>query len=360
MPDLFERFRRLDDVRVPDLRTHIEDREPREPLTLPATSVRRRVIAGVVAFAVFAGAGVLAWRALAPGGSRHRVSVASVRYRDPLGWSIRVPKGWYEVPFDVSDVSIRYQGVQLSNVVLPTPAAASGTPPQPIGTSLPGDGVAIIIARTSGAPGSDEVPLPLSMDDFVGGSSTGGGPVLETANFAAGGYTFVATAKFGAKAYRDATIRVVGRAVASFRFRLPSASSCAPSQLSGSIAGTEGAAGTQFVTIALRNTSSSPCSLEGSPSVELLDASGASLRVREQTGLPEGPSLEPSTLLLHPGQTATVTIATHDVNVGAQPCVEASSARISPTGGGGIDVALPSVTEVCDGNVWVAPFTVLG
>jgi hypothetical protein len=224
---------------------------------------------------------------------------------------------------------------------------------------LPKKGVAVIVARTSGLPDDDEVPLPLSLDGFIEGSALPGAPVLDVAYFAAGGWTFVATVKIGAHAYDDATLRIVGQTVASFRFPQPSAPPCASSQLSGRMAGSDGAAGTVFVTVGLTNTSTSACSLHGSPTVEMQSPSGAVLPVRERFGLPEGPSLEASTFVLRAGEEASVVVAFSDVNVGQLPCREVGSLRITPADpAGALEVRLSPGGEVCDGTVWVAPFGV--
>jgi hypothetical protein len=359
MADLWERFRGLDEVRVPDLRDEIEIREPRAALMPGAPPTRRRVIAGIVAFAVFAAAGIFTWRAFAPGSGRD-VGSASGVYRDPAGWNIHVPRGWKVLPFDISDPSdhsLRFQGVQLSNVELPTPVVIDGTSPQPSGSVLPKNGVAVIFARTPGSPGGDEVPLPLSLDAFTAGSAPAGAPVLETAYFAAGGRTFVSTVKIGARAYDDATLRTVGQTVASFRFPQPTAPGCVSSQLSARVAGSEGAAGTLFVTIAFTNTSTSPCHLEGSPTIQALSPSGTLLPIQDRSGLPEGPSLEASTVLLRQGEEAAVVVAYSDVNMGPQLCLTAGSLRITPTGSAdALEVPLVPGAEVCDRTLWVAPF----
>jgi hypothetical protein len=217
--------------------------------------------------------------------------------------------------------------------------------------------VAVIVARTSGSPGGDEIPLPLSLDAFVEGSAPPGAPVLDVAYFAAGGWTFVSTVKIGAHAYDDATLRTIGEAVASFRFAQPSTPACGSSQLSGRMAGSEGAAGTAFVTMGLTNVSTSVCHLEGSPMVEMLSPSGTPLPIVQRSGLPEGPSLESSTVVLGAGQEASVVVAFSDVNVGQLPCLEAGSLRITPTGSpDAIEIPLVPSGEVCDRTVWVAPF----
>lgn len=359
MPDLSKRFQRLDEVPVPDLRKDIEDRELR-PASMPdLASPRRRAIAGLVAFAVFAAAGIFAWRIFAPGSGDGQIATTSRLYEDPAGWTIHVPRGWSALSFNVADPSdgSRFQGVQLSNVELPTPVTGSGAPPQPSSSALPKNGVAVIIAQTSGLPDGDEIPLPLSLDAFTQGSALPGAPELNVASFAAGGWTFVSTVKIGAHAHDDATLRTVEQTVASFKLPQAPTPACVTSQLSGRIAGSDGAAGTSFVTIGLANTSASDCHLEGSPTVEMLDPSGTALAVQEQPGLPQGPSLEASTVVLQQGQEASVVVAFSDVNVGSLPCLQVGSLRVTPEGSSdALEVPLAPGGEVCDGRVWVAPF----
>jgi hypothetical protein len=359
MPDLSKRFQRLDDVPVPDLRHDIEDRELR-PASIPdAPSMRRRAIAGLVAFAVFAAAGIFAWSVFTPGSGDGNVAATTRVYRDSAGWTIHVPPGWSSLSFDLFDPSdgTRFHGVQLSNVELTTPVVGSGAPPQPNSSALPKNAVAVIVAQTSSLPGADEIPFPLSLDAFAEGSAPPGAPVFDVAYFAAGGSTFVSTVKIGAHADIDTTRRTVEQTVASFAYPQPSTPACVTSQLSARMAGSDGAAGTLFATIGLTNTSATACHLEGSPTVEMLDPSGTALAVQEQPGLPQGPSLEASTVVLQQDQEASFVVAFSDVNVGALPCLQVGSLRITPEGSSdALEVPLVPGGEVCDGTVWVAPF----
>ncbi len=58
---------------------------------------------------------------------------------------------------------------------------------------------------------------------------------------------------------------------------VPGVPHCSTSDLSGSIAGTSGAAGSTYETLELMNHSSAPCTLSGYPGVSLVDASGNQL-----------------------------------------------------------------------------------
>jgi hypothetical protein len=354
MADLRRTFARLDEIPVPDLRHDVEHREPRP--AVPGRSARARIAAGIVAFAVFAAGAVLVWSSFGPGAGNDRGGTAASRtYRDPAGWTVRVPPGWHALPFDVSKGAVRFQGVQLSNVSLPAPQIDRRVPIQARADALPPDGVALIIARTFAPPGQSEVPLPLSLDDLASGSAPGGTPTLGAAYFAAGGWTFVATVETGPTAETAAT-QAVGEAVASFRYPQPPTSACGSPELSAGLSGTEGAAGTLFFTVTLTNESTTVCHVEGSPTVELLDPSGAVLPVDARAGLPEGPSLQPSTVVLYPGDEAELVVAFSDVNVGDQPCFPVGAVRITPGLGGGVDVPLDPGAEICSRTVWAAPF----
>ncbi|GEM_PF-578072 len=359
MADLRSAFDRLDGLRVPDLRDDIARRVDREPRVVRTPPARARLAAALVAFAVFAGGAVLVWRALAPENRTPTPGTAPL-YRDPAGWSIRAPVGWRVHPFEIvdrSDPSVWFRGVQLSNVVLPNPTLARGTAPQPDASAFPRSGIAVIVARTSARPGGDEVPLPLSLEAFTQASAPAGAPAREVAYFAANGWTFAASVTFGAGTSPEAVDRLVSRTLASFHPAPALGAPCAPSQLAGRVAATEGAAGTQFVTIGLANASSTTCHLEGAPSVEALGPSGTPLSVEVRSGLPEGPALQPSTVTLGPGDEASLVVAFSDVTDGNLPCLNLAEIRIAvPGSSGSVEVVLPRGGQVCTRVLWVAPF----
>jgi hypothetical protein len=212
--------------------TRKTDLEPR-PL-------RRGLVIGV-AFAVFAVGAGLVWRALAPGGSVP-VPEAGEIYRDPTGWSIEVPSGWHAVPFTVIARRATYHGIDISNVPLPRPVAVHGTPLQVSGDSVGLRGIGLVIATTD-VHGSDEqrLTLPLSLDDFTGGSAFPGSPSLDVASFSANGLHFVATVKWGSDAYHDALIRRVDSILTTFsppisaQIELPSRTISSGSQMAGRV-----------------------------------------------------------------------------------------------------------------------------
>jgi hypothetical protein len=81
----------------------------------------------------------------------------------------------------------------------------------------------------------------------------------------------------------------------------PGPGRCAASALEGSVQGTEGAAGTIWYTIRLRNASGSTCTVRGIPTVRLLGAQGQPVTA---PSLPRGPA--GSLVVLRPRQAASL------------------------------------------------------
>jgi hypothetical protein len=79
---------------------------------------------------------------------------------------------------------------------------------------------------------------------------------------------------------------------------------CDASSLAGSVQGTEGAAGTIWTTIRLRNASARTCTVKGIPGVRLLGAQGQPVTAPSQPGGPVG-----SLVVLRPGQAARFTFS---------------------------------------------------
>jgi hypothetical protein len=119
----------------------------------------------------------------------------------------------------------------------------------------------------------------------------------------------------------------------------PASGRCAASALRGSVQGTEGAAGTIWTTIQLRNTSARTCTVKGIPEVRLLGANGQpvtapSLPDRRRAG---------SLVVLRPGQAA------HFVFTEPNACdttVAGSRLRVTlPSGQGSVVVPLGAETR---------------
>jgi hypothetical protein len=108
---------------------------------------------------------------------------------------------------------------------------------------------------------------------------------------------------------------------------------CQASALRGSVQGTEGAAGTIWTTIQLRNVSDRTCTLKGIPGVRLLDAKGEPVTA---PSVPDGPG--GSQVALRPGRTAT--FAYGEPNV-CETTVSGSRIRVTlPRGSGSLTVSL--------------------
>jgi hypothetical protein len=79
----------------------------------------------------------------------------------------------------------------------------------------------------------------------------------------------------------------------------PATDRCGPSALQGSVQGSDGAAGTIWMTIQLRNASTRTCTVKGIPQVRLLGAQGQPVTAPSR---PEGPA--GSLVVLRPGRAA--------------------------------------------------------
>jgi hypothetical protein len=129
---------------------------------------------------------------------------------------------------------------------------------------------------------------------------------------------------------------------------------CEPSGLTGSVVGTEGAAGTIEVTVSLHNVTTAPCALEGYPGAQLLAPSGAEL----PTDVVRGGSYSFTDLAAAPltvagGASAIFNFGYSDVPQGTSPCETAASMWVTPPD----DVEHLTITmpmdqqlTVCDGG----------
>jgi Protein of unknown function (DUF4232) len=113
----------------------------------------------------------------------------------------------------------------------------------------------------------------------------------------------------------------------------PATGRCQASALRGSIQGTEGAAGTLWTTVRLRNASGRTCTVKGIPGVRLLGADGSPVTA---PSVPDGPG--GSLVTLKPGQAATFAYAEPNV---CDSTVSGSRIRVTlPKGQGSLTVAL--------------------
>ena len=133
-----------------------------------------------------------------------------------------------------------------------------------------------------------------------------------------------------------------------------SAPACSGSDLDGTFAVVRGSAGAGHVSYVLKleNTSDSTCFVTGIPDVRLLEASGNPLPTHVSSAHP-GEALA-AKVALAPGETAQaearfspdVTGVGDRQNGQCQP--KAASLRVSPSGGGTLDVPVQPPTPVCE------------
>jgi hypothetical protein len=113
----------------------------------------------------------------------------------------------------------------------------------------------------------------------------------------------------------------------------PPTGRCDASALAGSVQGTEGAAGTIWYTIQLRNASARTCTVKGIPEVRLLGAQGQPVTAPSQPDRPGG-----SLVVLRPGQAARFVFAEPNV---CDHTVAGSRLRVTlPAGQGSLVVQL--------------------
>lgn len=106
---------------------------------------------------------------------------------------------------------------------------------------------------------------------------------------------------------------------------------CTAAALALSVAGTQGAAGTFELTLQLRNTSSTTCTLQGYPGAQLYDAKNMAL----PTNVVRGGSYSftdfaPSLVTLAAGASAYLNMAYSDVPTGSEQCPTAESMWVTP------------------------------
>jgi Domain of unknown function (DUF4232) len=136
---------------------------------------------------------------------------------------------------------------------------------------------------------------------------------------------------------------------------------CLASQLSIEPHQGGGAAGTISLTISMRNTSATACTLQGYPGMQLLNSQGAMIPTNVVRGsftgsAPAPASQPPSLITLAPGFSATFWLQYEDVPVGNETtCPASTKAQITPPN----DTApalVPLVISPCNGGtVHVSP-----
>ncbi|HAM00642.1 MAG TPA: hypothetical protein DCQ30_00200 [Acidimicrobiaceae bacterium] len=131
---------------------------------------------------------------------------------------------------------------------------------------------------------------------------------------------------------------------------------CLATGLSGSVEGTQGAAGTIEITVQLRNVGTASCTIEGYPGLQLVDAGGTELRTSvirggsyRFTDLAAAPVTLPAQAL------AYVNVAYSDVPSGQGACEAAAALWVTPPDD--VDhVVVTARSTVCGGTLTVSPF----
>jgi len=127
---------------------------------------------------------------------------------------------------------------------------------------------------------------------------------------------------------------------------------CLATQLKATVTGWQGAAGSQIASVTLTNTSTTTCTVRGTPEVELVDARGAIL-IDSQTGGPNGlPHIASGAPTFHLGHNASLTTLVRASNYcGANPKLPTTIAFVLPASAGRL-VAAPGPggsTPPCNG-----------
>lgn len=126
---------------------------------------------------------------------------------------------------------------------------------------------------------------------------------------------------------------------------------CTAAQLAGAVTGMQGGAGTLELTVALRNSSSSSCTMDGYAGLQLLGSGGAQLPTdTHQGGGLAFESVAPSPVDLAPGQVAYFNIGFSDVpTAGQTSCPSATGLQVIPPGATAITV--PVQVQACAGTL---------
>jgi hypothetical protein len=137
-------------------------------------------------------------------------------------------------------------------------------------------------------------------------------------------------------------------------------STCQPAQLRIAPQQGTGAAGTITMTVSLTNVSSTTCTLQGYPGMQLLAASGSSLPTQVVRGGTQFPAAaanqSPALVTLAPQQVATFSLAYEDVPVGNETtCPTSAKAEITPPNDVGHGVVTLAISPCNGGTVHVSP-----
>jgi Protein of unknown function (DUF4232) len=140
--------------------------------------------------------------------------------------------------------------------------------------------------------------------------------------------------------------------------QLPPRVLCSSAELALSFVRAEGAAGTILDVLALTNTSTAACVLDGYVAVQMLDADGVPMPTVDVPGGGIWTNFAgPSAFPLPPGATASFGITWSDVFTGDETsCPAASTLQVSPPGDiDALEIALPALAPCNSGRINVGP-----
>ncbi len=136
---------------------------------------------------------------------------------------------------------------------------------------------------------------------------------------------------------------------------------CTAPHLAATVVGQQGAAGTQEVTVALRNSSEAACGLSGYPGLQLVSGSGSALPTNVVRGGAYGfTNMAPAPTMLQPGQSAYFNLGYSDVPTGNETtCPSSATVEVTPPNAyGHLDVSL-RIAPCNAGTVTVSPVFLL-
>jgi Protein of unknown function (DUF4232) len=192
---------------------------------------------------------------------------------------------------------------------------------------------------------------------LLAGTVVAGAVLLAACSSGGGGSTSTTTTASRSTSTSSAATTSTGHGTTS---TAAGVSTCQPAGLHITPGQGTGAAGTIAMTMNLANTSTTTCTLQGYPGMQLLSAQGTALPtnvVRGGTQFPAAAANQsPSLVTLAPQQSATFSLLYEDVPVGNETsCPESAKAEVTPPN----DVAHATVTlaiSPCNGGtVHVSP-----
>ncbi len=139
-------------------------------------------------------------------------------------------------------------------------------------------------------------------------------------------------------------------------------SPCATTALTGTIAGSSGAAGTIETTIGLKSAATAPCTLDGYPGLLLLDAAGTGLPTNVvRKGSYSFTAMAPTSVTVTPGGSAFFNIGYSDVPVGSETsCPSSTTLEVTPPNAYDHLVVAATLAPCGGGTMVVSPVFLAG